>query len=284
MTRFGIVLFLLIFLTIQLAYGQLVEQKFTSDLYSDNFENDNGTWKILSNADNLLLIQNGLYQLHRKNDKSSYSVFPNWNILPGSFEISVTLSLNATEVPESGAGIIFMAQEDGSGAFVFEINGKKQYRLKQLVGLNYVLRSGTLKSNGWVESTAIRGLNEVNLIQVKTAERNYDIFINQNFVFTFNELAYKSGKSGLFIGPSTRLTVDKFSVYLPAGAEGTDRPIKIPEIPIDSHRYIMEEVQRLRTENLILKDSLKLIREENVKLQKKLKAQPVKNGQLKHQE
>jgi hypothetical protein len=284
MTRFFLSIFLLMFLTIPVLRGQVVEQKFTREFQSDNFENDDGTWKILSNADNLLLIQNGLYQLHRKNNLSSYSVFPNWNILPGSFEISVALTLNAAGSPESGAGVIFMAQEDGSGAFVFEINEKKQYRLKQLVGLNYVLRSGAPKTNGWVENSAIRGMNEVNLIQIKTAERNYDVYINQQFVISFNELAYKSGKSGLFIGPSTRLSVDKFSVYLPESQDETDPLTKIPEIPVDSHNLILEEVKRLRSENLILRDSLKIFREENRILNKKLKTQPGKNGQIKHQE
>ena len=240
--------------------GQIISAKFTDTIFSDNFETDKGIWKVMSNGDNLFLIQDGKYLLQRKNPKSSYSVFPKWDNEASAFEITANIIVEEMSGPESGAGIIFMAQSDGTGAFVLEINGKKQFRLKQLVGVNFKLLTGSGKTNGWVDSGFLNGTNETNLLQVKSSERNYDIYINQNYILSFTELAYKTGKIGISAGPSSKFLVDQLSVYAIESDSSVQKytPTSHQVLPADSQAVLLEEIRLLREENKVLKDLIKI--------------------------
>ncbi len=273
MTRTSLLLYLLINLTTLSAVGQLVDKKFTESIFSDNFESDNGNWKIMSNADNLFLIQDGNYLLQRKNLKSVYSVFPKWENPASTFEISAKIMIEYTENIESGAGIIFMAQADGSGAFVLEINDKKQYRLKQLVGVNFRLLTGTQKTNGWLDSPFLNAKGEINLIQIKTSNRNYDIHINQNYIFSFNELAYKSGNIGISVGPLSKFSIEQFAVYTTSnGDQSSNNSDTTNNIPVkDTVVTLQEEIKVLREENKMLRDSIKLLLPSSTKIIQKPK-------------
>lgn len=240
-------------------YGQLVSEKFTENIFSDTFDDDSGNWKIMSNADNLFLIQDGKYFLQRKNPKSAYSIFPKWENKSTAFEISANIILGETSDTESAAGIIFMAQADGSGAFVLEINDRKQYRLKQLVGVNFKWLTGSNKSNGWVDYPILNGPDQNNLVQIRSSARNYDIYLNQNYTFSFSEVAYKSGNVGISVGPASKFSIDQFSVYSIAVNEPGPVIIKKDSIetPADSIAILRQELDILRKENSILRDSLK---------------------------
>ncbi|TAH43584.1 MAG: hypothetical protein EYC69_02320 [Bacteroidetes bacterium] len=264
MTRALLLFALLMVLTNTLTKAQLVSEKFTDTIFSDNFESDKGIWKIMSNGDNLFLIQDGKYLLQRKNPKSSYSVFPKWNNPASAFEITANFVLESTEGPESGVGIIFMAQADGTGAFVLEINSKKQFRLKQLVGVNFKLLTGQIKTNGWVDSGFLNGVNETNLLQVKASARNYDVYINQNYVLSFTELAYKTGNIGISAGPSSKFLVDQISVYIMESDSSAQKLQTINNVvlPADSQAVLLEELRVLREENKVLKDLIKIYQSE----------------------
>ncbi|HNS12352.1 MAG TPA: hypothetical protein PKM97_07020 [Bacteroidia bacterium] len=261
MTRTSLLLHLLIILTTLPASAQLVDAKFTESIFSDKFETDNGNWKIMSNADNLFLIQDGTYLLQRKNPKSVYSIFPKWTNTATTFEIMVKLIVGQTENIESGAGIIFMAQADGSGAFVLEINDNKQYRLKQLVGVNFRLLTGSAKTNGWLDSPFLNGKDEVNLIQVKSSNRNYDIHFNQNYIFSFTEIAYKTGNIGISVGPLSKFKIEEFAVYTSSeSGQSVSDSIAINHKPrTDSVYTLQEEINALKAENKMLRDSIKLL-------------------------
>src|SRR4030095_6424124 len=85
-------------------------------------------------------------------------------------------------------------------------------RLKQLVGLSFKLLTGDVKTSGWVESDALKKSGDYNLIQIKTAKRNYDIYVNNKYLLSFTEIAYKSGDIGIAIGPGTKARVDFIEV------------------------------------------------------------------------
>jgi hypothetical protein len=112
-------------------------------------------------------------------------------------------------VTEDGLiGIIFMAQSDGKGGFIFEINKLKQYRIRQITGATYKYITGDAKTSGWVNSKFINEINSYNLVEIKTAERNYDISINNSYLTSFSEIAYKTGRMGIVIGPGSKGRVD----------------------------------------------------------------------------
>ena len=282
--------FFLFFLFIPLlAKPQLIKEEFPEQVFGDQFDDDKDVWRNMSTSDNLFLIQEGEYLLRRKNTASGYSIFPKWTNKLAAFSLVASMKLEDSKNPEASIGLIFMAQEDASGAFIFEFNPKGQYRLKQLVGLSFKLLTGEAKSGGWVESDALNQLGQYNMIEVRTSKRNYDIYANEKYLLSFTEIAYKSGDIGFSIGASTKARVDFIIVKEPKADDG-----KIPSPVISSSGSVgmpnvkpantgsnvgeensgqsagtsdvilklVEQVANLRVENQMLRDSLRLVKKQ----------------------
>lgn len=249
--------------------GQAVEGSFNRIVFDDRFDTVRGNWKIFSNAENLFLIQDGEYILHRKNASTAYSVFCKWkNNLP-EFELSAGIIIDKTSSPVGSAGIIFMAQDDGSGAIVFECNQQGQYRLRQLTGTNYRLLSGDNRSGGWAVSPFLRPGDQENILAVRFSNRNYDLYINNNFLLTFSELAYKSGQTGIIVGPSTLARIKSFIIK-------TNDAGTLPESGI-SEPAGTSKVSTFEAENVMLRDSLAGLRKQLEQcLQEKRNSRPEK--------
>lgn len=267
------------------ARPQLIKEEFTSTAFSDQFEDDKDNWRNMSTSDNLFLIQDGEYLLRRKNPASGYSIFPKWkNKLP-AYSLTASIKLEDSKNPEASVGLIFMAQEDASGAFIFEFNPKGQYRLKQLVGLSFKLLTGDAKTNGWVDSDALNQVGEYNIVDIRTSKRNYDIYVNQRYLLSFTEIAYKTGDIGIAIGAATKARVDYIVVTEPKSDVSKAAPASSPpatETPAgnaikpantsvknednpqssDLLMKLIEQIANLKVENQILKDSLNLVKKQ----------------------
>ena len=256
--------------------AQLIKEEFNAVAFSDQFDQDQDNWRNMSTSDNLFMIQEGEYLLRRKNTSSGYSIFPKWKNTLVAFSLTASIKLEEAKNGETAVGLIFMAQEDASGAFVFEFNPKGQYRLKQLVGLSYKLLTGDVKTNGWVDSDALKKSGDYNQIEIRTAKRNYDIYVNDKYLLSFTEIAYKSGDIGISIGPGTKARVDYIVVKEPgteagkAAAVSTAAGVKSPgsndSAPAGSDvSKLNEQIAALKSENQSLRDTIIL-------LKKKLKA------------
>jgi hypothetical protein len=252
------------------ASSQLIKDEFVSVSFSDQFNDDKDNWRNMSTSDNLFMIQEGEYVLRRKNPSSGYSIFPKWKNNLVSFSLTAAMKLEDSKSPEASIGLIFMAQEDASGAFVFEINPKGQYRLKQLVGLSYKLLTGDVKTSGWVDSDALNKSGEYNIIEIKTARRNYDIYVNDKYLLSFTEIAYKSGDIGISIGAGTKAKVDYIIVKEPlseaARSSATEAlstaGMNSPGVS-DSAEVIIklsEQVSMLKVENQSLRDTILILK------------------------
>ncbi len=277
----------LFFLIPLLAKPQLIKEEFSVPVFSDQFDDDKDVWRNMSTSDNLFLIQDGAYLLRRKNVASGYSIFPKWKNKLTAFSIAATLKLEDSKNPDASVGLIFMAQEDASGAFIFEFNPKGQYRMKQLIGLSFKLLTGDVKSNGWVNSDALNPVGQYNLIEVRTSKRNYDIYANEKYLISFTEIAYKSGDIGISIGPATKARVDyisikeakaegdKINTAVPVATENTNNnsvkpvnssPARTEDTPSpgagtsDIILKLVEQISVLRVENQMLRDSLQLLK------------------------
>ncbi len=271
-----------------LAKPQLVKEEFTISSFNEQFDEDKGTWRNMSTSDNLFLIQEGEYLLRRKNPASGYSIFSTWkNMLP-AFSLMASVKLEDSKNEEASVGLIFMAQADGSGAFVFEFNPKGQYRLKQLVGLNFKLLTGDAKTNGWVNSDALNPLGQYNLVEVRTAKRNYDIYVNQKYLLSFTEIAYKTGDIGIAIGAATKARLDFIMVNEPKSDASKISPPTTPpssdfpthssvkskesntsknseentSSPCDVVLKLVDQITNLKIESQVLRDSLSSIRKQ----------------------
>jgi hypothetical protein len=195
--------------------GQLVKQTFTEVALNEDFSTDNDLWMTVSNTDNFFVIQNGEYILRRKNFLTGYTIFPKWENQLSEYSISAAIKLLGNSGNDASAGIIFMAQADNRGALMVEFNRNQQFRIRQLAGVNYKLLTGDKKNSGWVPSSFILPGDVYNKIEIRTSEKNYDILLNNSLLASFTELAYKSGRAGIVLGPSTNADMDFFFVNIP---------------------------------------------------------------------
>ncbi|MEI6815778.1 MAG: hypothetical protein WCL14_04140 [Bacteroidota bacterium] len=240
------------------AYGQLVSEKFQHTEYIENFDADKQNWPIFTNADNLFVIQNGDYILNRKNSSTQYVAFTNWENQLESFDMKVNLKLEQAADDEGNIGIIFMAHPNGG--FVFEYNRNRQYRVKQLNGTSYKYITSDDINVGWVKSNDIKPMGQYNTIEVKCFNKDYDIYINGMFQFSFTEKTYTFGKMGIIIGPSSNGLVDYFYVYSNKKYSHSTTPVKdtvikksdtkaTSDTPSDMVSVLSETVVKLKTQN-----------------------------------
>jgi|JI10StandDraft_1071094.scaffolds.fasta_scaffold89152_3 hypothetical protein len=202
-----------------LAYGQtkstlkpLVETKFEYQIYKEGFDSVSADWPTLSNSENLLLVQDGEYILQRKSKLSPFAAMGDLKQQPESFRLVTSLKLVKSSIEEGSLGFIFMAQEGGTGGFIFEINKLQQYRLRQLTPSGYAYMTGNSKDGGWMKSQLLKPVNFANLVELRTHDKQYDLYLNNTLLLSFTEIAYKSGSTGFIIGPGTMGKVD--FVYL----------------------------------------------------------------------
>jgi len=247
--------------------SQLVKQSFTEAALSEDFSTDNDLWLTASNTDNFFVIQNGEYILRRKNFLTGYTLFPKWENQLSEYSITTVIKLHGNSGDDASAGIIFMAQADNRGALMIEFNKFRQFRIRQLAGVSYKLLTGDNKNSGWVPSSFILPGDVYNKIEIKTSEKNYDIFLNNNLLASFTELAYKSGRAGIILGPATHADMDYFYVNIPekkisirqktesnqeniSGSE-TDASETIT-LTAGNYYYMLSQLEELRKTNEIL--------------------------------
>jgi hypothetical protein len=209
------VVLLFAFVTPDGAQAQLVKHTFSETALNEDFSTDNDLWVTVSNTDNFFVIQNGEYILRRKNFITGYTIFPKWENQLSEYSISTAIKLLGNSGNDASAGVIFMAQADNRGALMIEFNKQSQFRIRQLAGVNYKLLTGDKKNSGWVNTSFILPGDVYNKIEIRTSEKNYDIYLNNNLLASFTELAYKNGRAGIILGPSTNADVDYFLVNIP---------------------------------------------------------------------
>ncbi len=179
-------------------------------------------------------------------------------------------------IDESGSiGIIFMAQDDGKGGFLFEINKAGLYRLRQITGGSYKYLTGDSKTGGWTKTNFTNPLNVYNLVEIKTANRKYDISLNNQYLMSFEEIAYKTGKFGVIIGPGSKGKIDflyLFSSSKFAEAESTTEQGKPQDNPNTQSKENSPDIIALAESIIKLKTQINKLQAENDDLKKTIDA------------
>ena len=206
--HWNILFSLLAYSTVLCAQNPIVTEKFDQLYIGENFDSSNSYWTTLSNNDNLLIVQEGEYIMHRKSSVSPYAVMANFNLELDGYRLVTSIKLDKSSAQDGSIGVIFMAQPDGKGGFVFEINKNHDYRLRQITGSSYRYMTGTPKDLGWVKNEVIKGLNLPNLVEIRIAEKKYDLFVNNSLLTSFEVLEYKTGGIGFIIGPASKGKAD----------------------------------------------------------------------------
>ncbi len=244
--------------------GQLVNEKFDRLDLSENFDTASDRWTFLSNNENLFLVQEGEYILNRKAPEKPFALIANYDYNEQAFKLVTAVKIEKTADQNGSIGVIFMAQNDGNGGFIFEINAEKQFRLRQIVSGSYKFMTGDAKNGGWTKSNSLNGLNTYNVIDIRTSNRNYDIYVNNNLLLSFTEIAYKTGRFGFIVGPATRAKTDYFYLFSSAQANeitkaqdgsttsGTPDIIELAESIIK----LKTQINKLQAENEDLKRNL----------------------------
>ncbi|MBL7923063.1 MAG: hypothetical protein JNL88_02590 [Bacteroidia bacterium] len=185
-----------------------ISDRFEFPFYKVSFDSVSRDWPTLSNSENLLLVQEGEYILQRKSKLSPFAVMGDFRQELSAYRLITSMKLVKTNAEEGSIGLIFMAQEGGKGGFIFEINQLQQYRLRQITPGGYAYLTGNPKDGGWSKSGLLKPLNIANLVELRTIDRKYDLYLNNSLLLTFSEISYKSGGLGFIIGPGTLGKVD----------------------------------------------------------------------------
>lgn len=283
-------------LTLNISQAQIINEKFDKLNLSENFDSTNSYWTTLANADNLFIVQEGEYILNRKTVVSPYAIVAGYDNNLNAFRMVTSFKLEKSINDDGSIGIIFMAQTDGKGGFIFEVNKAKQYRLRQITGPSYKYLTGDQKTGGWVNSKFINETNSYNLVEIKTYNRNYDISINNNYLMSFTEIAYKTGRMGIVIGPGSKGRVD--FIYVFGKSKSIDDPIatateQSKETPLQAGPDLVEltesiiklktQINKLTDQNEDLRKTIEAMKsdDDEVEAQKKSSDKIIKDLQLK---
>ena len=242
------------------AQNPKVTEKFDQLFIGENFDSSNSYWSTLSNTDNLLIVQEGEYIMHRKATFSPYAVMANFSFDFSAYRLTTSLKLDKASAADGSIGLIFMAQPDGKGGFIFEINKDQKYRLRQITGNSYRYLTGLPKELGWVKSELIKGLNLPNLVEIRTAEKKYDLFVNNKIILSFDALEYKTGNIGFIIGPASKGKADFLYLFTNANAKA---PVDSSTLEVTKSAAPETDVIALVESIITLKTQLNKLQEEN---------------------
>lgn len=242
-----------------------VTERFDKLFHSENFDSAGTYWTTVSNSENLILVQDGEYIMQRKAPASPFAVIGSFKNNLTSFRLVTSLKLQKANSEDGSLGIIFMAQAGGQGGFIFEINKQQQYRLRQISSGIYRYMTGEAKTGGWIKSTIMKPMGLPNLFEVRTSEKNYDLYLNNVLIISFSEIAYKSGDIGYIVGPGSKGSID--FMYLFTNQKGN-------EIDITNNNSISEnnesqpdnDILALAESIIGLKTQINKLTEENEEL------------------
>ena len=249
----------------QLLSAQLVLNPFQNLVLAENFETGSSNWTIISNNDNLFIIQGGEYLLNRKNTNTPYAVISGIRAPKGSFKIVTSVTLQKSADEKGSIGLLFALQEDRRGGYLLEINKSSQYRLRQLAGSDYIYLTGTEKYGGWVKSESIAEEGNPNLLEVRMADYNYDFYINGKFLKSMTNKVYATSTFGFVIGPGSKGSVDYVQFYnddVTADGNGKSGDVDVASLA-QSIIVLKSEINKLKEENEILKKTINAVKSES---------------------
>ena len=205
----------------------VVTNAYDVPLYKETFDSISGLWPIISNSENLLIIQDGEYILNRKSRVSPFAAMCDYDSVFGGFRLLTSLMLVKTASSEGSMGCIFLAPQGGSGGYIFEFNLSQKYRLREISSNGYRILSGSEKDGGWVRSNLIQPEGTYNQVEIRTSGADLDIYINKSILLNYSGLSYSSGSFGFIISPGSIGKVDFVEINVDSaglnGMEAADR-------------------------------------------------------------
>ena len=241
-------LLLLAFLSTTLNAQQISSDAYNKDVIHEDFNTEGEYFKIVTTTDNYFILDKGDYLLSRNNKDSEYAIIAN-NSSVTDFVIKAAVRIGPSENKKASVGIILKAQQDGKGAIIFEINKKREYRIKQLIGDGYQTLSGNAKQEGWVKNKLVNGVDEHNFIEIRSEKNIYDIYINSEYLTTFFIPDFTSGSCGLIISPATKARISYY--YINTKGEST----AVANYTNENTASVNETIEQLNKRIVILEEN-----------------------------
>lgn len=199
------------FLSTSLLAQQRIYGTFDVPAFVEDFYESKGSFPTITTVENYYTVDDSSYFMNRNNPTTPFAVMANYPNELRSFHLSSKLKLGPSETKEQMVGLIFMSQRDSNSAYVFEFNRNKRYRIRRIRNGMVTMMGESV--DGWVKSNALLGVDEYNLLEVKTANGDYDFYINGSFVTSFYDNTFEFGNMGFFLGPMTKARAEFFHVY-----------------------------------------------------------------------
>lgn len=241
-------LLLLAFLSTTLNAQQISSDAYNKDVIHEDFNTEGKYFKIVTTTDNYFILDKGDYLLSRNNKDSEYAIIAN-NSSVTDFVIKTAVRIGPSANKKASVGIILKAQQDGKGAIIFEINKKREYRIKQLIGNNYQTLSGNAKQEGWLKNKLVNGVDEHNFIEIRSEKNIYDIYINSEYLTTFFIPDFTSGSCGLIISPATKARISYY--YINTKGEST----AVANYTNENTASVNETIEQLNKRIVILEEN-----------------------------
>lgn len=231
---------------------------YLTPLVQEDFNNQNSLYFVSEiNQENYINTDNNTLFLIRKNTQTPYFLFAKHDLLE-DFIIKTELRIGPSENKQASIGLILKAQQNRDSGIIFEINKKGEYRIRQKT-LNGYENLG--KEKEWKKSKLINRQNKRNIIEIRSENNIYDVYINHNFLTSFKSFANKNGITGIFINHNTKAKVSYFNI----NTKKRQNPTINTKTIISK---LNQKVQDLKQENLELRTKIKTFSKKSRKVQK----------------
>ena len=226
---------------------QRIYGSFDVPAFGEDFNETKGSFPTITTVENYYTVDDSTYFMNRNHPTQPFAVMANYPNELRSFHLSSSLKLGPSETKEQMVGLIFMSQRDSNSAYVFEFNRNKRYRIRRIRNGKVTMMGESV--DGWVKSNALLGVDEYNKLEVKTANGDYDFYINGSFVTSFYDNTFEFGNMGFFLGPATKARAEYFYVYTTepsiAEVEKTENELRIEQLEKENERLKAELAQSL---------------------------------------
>ena len=196
---------------------QISATAYNKEIIHEDFNTEGDFFPIVTTSDNYFILDRGDYLLSRNNEDSEYAIMAS-NSSVNDFVLKTAVRIGPSN-KKTSVGIILKAQQDGKRAIIFEINKKREYRIKQLLRNTYKTLSGSSKNKGWVKDKTINGVDEHNFIEIRTENNIYDVYVNSDYLTTFSFSDYTRGSCGIIISPETKARIAYYYINTKGGNE-----------------------------------------------------------------
>ena len=210
--RFINQILLLVFIVSAVKGQTISEKEFSNTIIHEDFDLASSEYfRLEKNDNNNFEIDNSDLLLVRKSINSSYLINVKHTEL-SDFILKTSVRIGPSNNKEASIGIILKAQQDGKGSVIFEINKKREYRIKQLLGNSHQVLSGNAKHEGWTKSKLVNGINKHNFIEIRTEKNIYDVYVNSKYLTTFFVPEFTYGSCGIIISPETKARISYYYI------------------------------------------------------------------------